>query len=94
VLVIGNQDRATRMVDVMFGNTLLCRSRQPLFDAARCLRDSGYPDETLVRIRWRGSDVVSLEGSVGWAADRTVVESDRDGLRIRRFRKMEGPITD
>ena len=54
---------------------LLCRSRQPLLDAARILLAEGCdPDERIV-MRHAGSTVDALSAKVGVAAGLTVSES-------------------
>jgi hypothetical protein len=67
----------------MLGAVEVCRSRQPLLDAARVLLAEGWPHETVLTTRHQGSDIVAQRSTVGEAAKWTVHESDRRGLQRR-----------
>jgi hypothetical protein len=54
--------------------------RVPECSAARWLLANGKAERTdTLRSFWRGRDVLCLTGSVGWLADHTVTESDKQG---------------
>ena len=68
------------------GRGLIRASRQPLLDGARALAAEGAPSETVITVRHRGSTIVAMRSTVGEAAKWTIEESDRGGLRKRRWR--------
>jgi hypothetical protein len=63
------------------GDRVLCRSRQPFFDAGRALLAGGSPPETALEARHTGSDIVAMRSTVGEAAKWTIEERDRGGMR-------------
>lgn len=68
------------------GETIVNASRQPLADAARALLACGYPADQLLTMRHAGAACDSfVPTSIGWWARWNYEESDRDGLRRRRW---------
>ena len=67
---------------------VLAESYTPVFEAARVLQDEGVSGDEVLEVRHEGSSVVSMRITVATAAVLTVEESDRDGLRVRRYRPM------
>jgi hypothetical protein len=47
---------------------LLCRSRHPICDGARALRDSGYPPRTLLIVKHAGSGITVAITTIARAA--------------------------
>jgi hypothetical protein len=72
------------------GHVLAQASRQPLLDAARALAASGLPPETVVTASHRGSAVVAMRATLAEATPWTIEESDRGGLRMRRWKPFQG----
>jgi hypothetical protein len=68
------------------GRVVVRASRQPLLDAARALAAAGMPPETVVIARYRGSAIVAMCATTAEAVPWTIEESDRGGLRIRRWK--------
>lgn len=69
------------------GNRPLCKaSSTPFYSAARALLDEGVSPDTVLTMRHDGSSIVSLRSTVGQAAKLTVVEEDKKGLRVRKYR--------
>jgi hypothetical protein len=68
------------------GTVLAASSRQPLLDAARVLLRQGYDPNQRLAMKRRGSDTVALSGVLGKLAKLMVEETDRGGLRVRKFR--------
>jgi hypothetical protein len=64
----------------------LCQSRIPFLSAARTLQREGVEPSTRLQMIRAGSDVVALRSTVGTAADLTVVDNDRDGPILARYR--------
>ena len=69
-----------------YDETLLCTSRLPFFDGARLLLSQGYPADTALSLRHSRKDFVSLRSTIGEAAKLTVIENERVGPRITKFR--------
>ena len=67
------------------GEVELGRSRQPLFDAARALLARGSAPATPLAASHAGSATVVRRATLGEAAGGIIEESDRDGLRKRRW---------
>jgi hypothetical protein len=72
------------------GQVVVQASRQPLLDAARALAATGMPPDTVVTARHRGSAVVAVRATLAEATPRTIEESDRGGLRMRRWKPFQG----
>ena len=68
----------------MLGNTPLIKpTRQPFFNAARALLETGSdPDEELIA-RHRGSTTIAMRSTVGEAAKWEIHETDKGGLTKR-----------
>lgn len=67
------------------GEVIVKSSRQPCYDGARALLARGVDPETF--IQWHNEHgTPDMRGKVGELAKWTVEESDRDGLRRRRWR--------
>ena len=64
-------------------------SVQPLIASARRLLELGYPAETVLTMRHRGSETVALRGQIGRVAPLEVRETD-SGPRLVRTRKFRG----
>lgn len=64
----------------------LCISATPLVSAARVLSQRGAADDTILVLRHFGSDFDALGTTVGTAAQIAVVEGDRRGLFLQRWR--------
>jgi hypothetical protein len=73
-----------------WGGAELCRSRQPLLDAARVFLARGVPPETGLTALHQGSDIVAQRSTIGEAAEWTIEESDRGGLRRRPWKPHPG----
>ena len=71
------------------GWTLVRASRQPLLDSARALAAEGAAPETAITARHRGSALVAMRSTVGEAAKWRIEESDRGGLKKRRWSPFE-----
>ena len=68
----------------------LCRSAQPLFEAARVLLEIGYSPITLLTTRHEGCPFDSfVPAPIGVLAKRTVKERAQGGLSIERWRPFE-----
>ena len=67
------------------GSEELCRSRQPLYDSARVLLARGVPPGTVIEARHAGSAIIGMRSTLGDAAQWSVEETDRDGLRRVRW---------
>ena len=70
------------------GETVTVTHRVPLYTLARELAAKGYGDYRLQAYTPTGTP--SLRGLVSTMAELTVEETDRDGLRLRRFRQHPG----
>jgi hypothetical protein len=70
---------------VKYGADVLVKSsRQPRCDAARTLRDLGFPDDTFIVSRRAGSDVVSMQGRLGdWRKLR--IKQGRNGPEFATY---------
>jgi hypothetical protein len=70
---------------------LLGQTRDCIYGAARLLLEKGLadPNDTIQTI-WEGSGRLSLRAIVGEAAKWTVVETDKRGPHLRRFRPRRG----
>lgn len=65
----------------------LCRSTEPFFTSARALMREGVDPDTLITMQHEGSGVPSfVPVKLGMAAKRIVVENDREGPRVARYR--------
>lgn len=79
--------------DARLGDRLLCTSMTPFYAAARVLKAEGVLPQEPLTMSHEGSDVIALRGIVGEAANFTVEDTDRDGLRTRRYREFQsGPL--
>jgi hypothetical protein len=65
---------------------LLCKSRQPFFDAARALLALGADPETPLQARHAGSATVAMQSSVGEAAKWTIEGGDARLLTRRLYK--------
>lgn len=72
------------------GRVVVPASRQPLLDAARALAASGMPPATIVTASHRGSAIVAMRATLAEATPWTIEESDRGGLRRRRWKPFQG----
>lgn len=70
----------------MLGEVELCRSTQPFLTAARALLAEGYASDLVLEARHAGSPIVALRSTIGEAARWMIEETDRGGLRKRRWR--------
>ncbi len=70
------------------GETITVSHRVPLYTLARELAAKGYGDHRLQAYTPTGTP--GLRGLVSTMAELTVEETDRDGLRLRRFRQHPG----
>jgi hypothetical protein len=68
---------------------LLCRSRQPLLDAARELLASGYPADTIIVMRHAGTEVVAMTSTIGTVARLTVSEEANRPPRFKRWKPRD-----
>jgi hypothetical protein len=65
-------------------NTIVKSSKQPRSEAARALRDLGFPDDTFLVSRRAGSDVVSMQGRLGdWRKLR--IKQGRNGPEFATY---------
>jgi hypothetical protein len=66
-------------------------TRQPWYDAARALLARGYPPDALLTMRHeKGAQDSFVPRPIGALAELTVEESDRSGLRVRKYRSFPG----
>lgn len=66
---------------------LVCASRQPFYDAARVMLKKGFaPDGTICHIT--GGGVLSMQTTIGNAARWAISDSDRGGIRRRKWVEM------
>jgi hypothetical protein len=65
---------------------LLSRSRQPLLDGARELLNSGYPTDTVLVMKYAGSQVTAATSTIGTAARLTVSEEANRPPRFKRWK--------
>ena len=70
------------------GRIVVKASRQPFFDAARTLLRRGVAPDAVILARHRASPTTALHATVGEAARWAVEESDRGGLRRRRWKPL------
>jgi hypothetical protein len=70
------------------GQRLLCKSKTPFFTAARILQAEGLPDDTPITMTHEGSSIVSMRSTVGQAASLIVLETDKEGPKLKRYRPM------
>lgn len=74
----------------VLGDRDLCVSREPALCASRKLLAEGAPPGAAIEFRHVGSrDVVAIRGTIGELAKWTIEESDRHGLKRRRYRSPE-----
>jgi hypothetical protein len=71
------------------GRVLIRASRQPLLDGARALAAEGGSREAVITARHRGSTIVAMHSTVGEAGKWRIEESDRGGLKKRRWSPFE-----
>jgi hypothetical protein len=79
-------NRPARLVARLEGGDVVCLSHQPLADSARRLLALGIPADQLLTLRHAGKPFDSfVPAPISWWARWTYEESDRDGLRRRRW---------
>jgi hypothetical protein len=82
-LIIRPNPRGYGPYRVFLGQTLLCTTRQPLYDGARELLRRGYEADTVLNMRHEGSAHPSfVPTTVGHAAKLTVVENEAEGPKL------------
>ena len=90
-IIIGKPERCSRY-EAWLGERKLGRYRCPFFGAARTLQAEGAPDDAILIMRHEGSSVVAMRGSIGKAACLSVVEGERFGPKLIRFKPFyRGP---
>ncbi|GAB4240892.1 MAG: hypothetical protein Kow0032_28820 [Methyloligellaceae bacterium] len=74
--------------EAWLGDECLGRFHCPRLDAARALLALGYPPDAMMTTRHEGKDYDSWKPApIGALAEWTIEETDRDGLRRRRYRE-------
>jgi hypothetical protein len=77
--------------DAHLDGDLVVTSRQPQLNRARALLDRGHHSETLLTIRHHGKEDSFVPRPIGELATCTYEESDRDGIKRRRWSRGRGP---
>ena len=79
--------------DAYLAGQLICTSRQPWHDCARKLIELGDPPDSLLMVQHHGCvfDPTIKPRSIGELAKWTYEESDRDGIKRRRWRRFGMP---
>jgi hypothetical protein len=77
-------------VELEDGSVLLESVRVPFFVAARKLLERDASPDEILEMQHKGSSIISLRQSIGYAASLTVEESDRAGLVIRPYEPFPG----
>jgi hypothetical protein len=76
----------------MWGERVVCTSRQPLFDAARVLALEGVPFDTVLEASHEGQPIVAMRSTVGEAAQWAVSESERGGISRYQWQPYENAV--
>jgi len=72
------------------GDRVLCHSSAtPFLSSARVLMAEGADPKAVLTMSHAGSAIVALRQSLGIAADLTVTETERDGIRFAKHRTFE-----
>jgi hypothetical protein len=74
------------------GQRLLCEGKTPFFTSARILQAEGVPNATPISMTYEGSSVVAMMSTVGEAAGKIVHETDKEGLKLKRYRPMSNQV--
>ena len=85
---LGPMTGRAMMTPIHHGGVEILRSHDPEHDAARWLLDSGTADPADVLQTWRGI-TPCMSGIVGHLAAWAVVETDKGGLRMRRWADIQ-----
>lgn len=72
--------------DALLAGRILCRSRQPFYDAARVLLNDGIDYEIVIEAWHRGSPHPAMRAPIGEASNWAIEETERTGFRRRRWR--------
>jgi hypothetical protein len=72
------------------GGEVICRSKTPLFSAARALLRRGVDPNTELRMVRFGSDMTVMRARLGDAAELTVIENDKAGPRFGKYEPFTG----
>lgn len=71
------------------GNNRLCNSSStPLLTAARVLLNEGVSPNIVITMTHEGASEVAMKATLGKAAKLTVVENDKEGPRLSKYRPL------
>ena len=78
-------------LDALLGDEVICTSRSGWHDPARALLARGHSPDTLLHVQHAGKpfDPTIVPQPIGELAEWTYEESDRTGIRKRRWRPVE-----
>ena len=80
----------TRVIDRETRQEWIAATREPFFAAARLLSSLGATDSDRLEMYRPGKDTPDMVGTIGGAKALTVVEGERQGPRLGKFREFSG----